>query len=349
MNTTVTNTSLKINETVNDSNFHFDIPQNWIEEGDDLSTIEKMINISKKLSYMAWDENNKDALEEIHKTLSKWYDHFFNIPLDCRDTVTWPSSNYAAQKYFENKILTHEVAKVDESILDTIPTDGEEYVSWLRRQISDHPARLHPYYSTYLRDHASLEDLQDFLLQETTLDPRFDDVLAMMQVGTSGQTKMEMAQNFWDEMGNGEDAMVHSSMFTTVLNAAGVDPKDRKDDMYLESNICGNLSVFMAMHRSNFYKAVGYFGVTEYLAPSRFKHVLSAWERLNLAPEDIEYHRLHIRIDTVHANAWFNKVVLPLVNSCPSNGRDIAIGAFIRLNTSGNYLDRLLKEAKLRS
>ncbi len=332
-----------------DKSMLFSESKEWVLAGDDPASVEHMIVHSRNLSEKAWNEDNEDALVEIHATLASWYDQAFNVPADHRDAIKMPTSLYAAQKYFEEKILENEIAQIDEYALDAIPKSGKEYVTWLRQLISNHPARLHEYYSTYLKDKSTLEDLQDFLLQETSLDPRFDDVLALMQVGTTGQTKMEIAQNYWDEMGNGDDALVHTKLFSTVLKSAGVDVESRKDDLYYESNVCGNLSVLMALHRANFYKAVGYFGVTEYLAPSRFKHVVAAWERLGLPHEDIEYHRLHIRIDTVHANAWFQKVIAPLVDECPANGKDIAIGALIRLNTSGRYLDRLLSEAKMRS
>jgi len=321
----------------------------WVVVGDDQKSINHMIEYSQQLAQWAWEQDDEAALIEIHEKLASWYNDAFNVPVDHRNAAQQAISLYAAQKLFEKKVLENEISQIDLSVLRDAPRTGKEFVTWLRQQISSHPARLHEYYSTYLKDYSTLEDLQDFLLQETSLDPRFDDVLALMQVGTSGNTKMEIAQNYWDEMGNGDHAQVHSKLFSTVLKSAGIDLPARKNDLYHESNVCGNISVLMALHRSNFYKAVGYFGVTEFLAPSRFKHVVAAWERLGLPSEDIEYHRLHIRIDTVHANAWFNNVVAPLVDENPANGFDIALGALIRLNTSDRYLDKLLYEAKKRS
>ncbi len=83
--------------------------------------------------------------------------------------------------------------------------------------------------------------------------------------------------------------------------------------------------------------------MTEYLAPRRFKHVVKAWKRNGLPEAGIVYHDLHIGIDTVHAKAWLNKVIAPLIDRDPRLGEEIALGAFIRMNSSQRYLDQLLE------
>lgn len=120
-----------------------------------------------------------------------------------------------------------------------------------------------------------------------------------MQMGRTGGEKMEIAANYWDEMGNGDAELVHTSLFSQALESIGADPAFIRDSFMLEAGICGNLSACLGLARRHYYKAVGYFGVTEYLAPRRFRCVVDTWRRLGLHEVGITYHDLHIGIDAV--------------------------------------------------
>lgn len=245
---------------------------------------------------------------------------------------------------FEKSMLDDEIALVRNQV-NGYPTKGREFVQWLKQVISDHAASRHPYYHAYLPEHGTLEDVRFLLAQETSLDPRFDDILALIQVGTHGREKMEIAANYWDEMGNGERGNEHTTLFAKTLSAINIDSHYIKENLRLEAKLCGNLSAALALSRRHYYKAIGYFGVTEYLAPRRFKSLIQAWRRLGLPFEGIRYHDIHIEVDAGHANGWFKNVIEPTIDRDPSIGRDIAIGALVRLNTSARYLDGLLAHA----
>jgi len=187
------------------------------------------------------------------------------------------------------------------------------------------------------------------MAQESTLDPKFDDIIALIQVGTAGSIKMEFAKNYWDEMGNGNLDKVHSILFQTLAKELNVNEEYIQENLLTESIVSGNLSSFYALRRNNFYKALGYFGVTEYLAPRRFKAVVNAFERNNLSKEAKEYHELHIYIDSIHGIGWFNNVVRPIVDKDPLARLEITKGAFTRLNTSSTHLDNMLEYLSLKN
>ena len=90
------------------------------------------------------------------------------------------------------------------------------------------------------------------------------------------------------------------------------------------------------------YKSIGYFGVSEYLAPSRFKHILKGFKRLGLSDQANLYHDLHISVDARHAQGWFYNVLAPLAESNPAAAIEMARGAIYRLNNSARYLDAAL-------
>jgi hypothetical protein len=167
-----------------------------------------------------------------------------------------------------------------------------------------------------------------------------------MQIGRVGGEKMEIASNYWDEMGNGDPASVHTTLFAQALLAVGADDEYIADNFLLEGRISGNISACLALSRRHYFKAVGYFGATEYLAPRRFRCVVDAWRRHDLDEVGIRYHDLHIGVDAAHASGWFKNVVVPLVNRDARVGADIAMGALIRLNTSEDYLDALLSRMR---
>ncbi len=242
---------------------------------------------------------------------------------------------------FEKSMLDDELASVRDLVSD-YPTNGREFVQWLKLLISGHPASRHPYYQSYLPEHGTREDMRFLLAQETSLDPRFDDILALIQIGTQGREKMEIAANYWDEMGIGEHGSEHSALFARTLSAINIDSSYIKENLQIEAKLCGNLSAALALSRRHYYKAIGYFGVTEYLAPRRFRSLTQAWRRLELPLEGIRYHDIHIEVDAGHAVGWLKNVIEPTVDRDPNIGREIASGALVRLNTSARYLDALL-------
>jgi hypothetical protein len=239
------------------------------------------------------------------------------------------------ESYFEE----YEASLIPARLLDQAPRTSSEYVLWLIEHIHNHPAYKHPLYEDYLSKRATLDDLREFLNQEMTIDSRFDDFLALTQLGAKDRMKLEIASNYWDEMGNGDRAKMHTNMFSRTLESLGVNVE--LGGFTTEALICGNISFMLSLRRSSFYKAVGYFVVTEYLAPGRFQHVITACERNGLDSMVAEYHREHVTIDRDHSRSWFDNVVIPLIDESPQAAVEISLGAFYRLNTSQRYLNKL--------
>jgi len=284
---------------------------------------------------------DRAALDYLHRVVAAIYDYRFSVP--DADTVEIDVAPLFADitSLFEPLMLDTEVRSVTQDTLSAIPQDGAQFLEWLKTTMSEHPAGVHRFYREFLRDHADTESVRTFLAQETTLDPRFDDILALLQIGTSGSEKMEIAKNYYDEMGCGEDSGVHSYLFSKALRALDIDAAYIERALLPDSRISGNLSACLALSPRYHYKALGYFGVTEYLAPRRFKDLVAGWRRLGLPAEGIEYHDLHIRIDAVHGKAWLDNVIRPLIERDPRVAKEIALGAMIRLNSSARYLDTL--------
>jgi len=315
--------------------------QTWVQINDNNELRSKIREKGKDLVKQAYLENDLESLTELHETLAFLYEQdFSSSKIETVDNDTQPIYRDIAS-VLEAGMLKYEHSQIPETDIEGYPETGSEFVKWLKKMITNHESSVHSLYNKFLAEYATAPDLALYLAQETSLDPRFDDILALMQIGTHGAEKMEIANNYYDEMGNGNPDEVHTYLFAKALTELNVDEKFIRENMLLDATISGNLSACLALSRRHYFKSVGYFGVTEYLAPRRFKHVVSAWKRNNLPPAGIVYHDLHIGIDTIHAKGWLNNIIAPLVEETPAIGREIAIGAMIRLNSSERYLDAL--------
>lgn len=246
-------------------------------------------------------------------------------------------------RLLEQATMAAEDAMLEPGTLDAAPAEPSAYLSWLKKAAREHRVYKHPYYREFIRDQATADDLRNYVIQESVVDGRFDDLLAMMQVGTSGDAKMEIAENFWDEMGNGDPSQVHTHLFNQIFRVFDIPAQELERSLTANALLSGNLAVLLCRYRRLYPEAVGFLGMTEWLAPERFVHVVHAWERLGLPDPGIVYHKLHITIDSRHAAGWFHNVVVPAATS-ERMRRAIARGALWRLNSSARYLDERMPD-----
>jgi hypothetical protein len=244
-------------------------------------------------------------------------------------------------RLLEDATLAAEDRRVHPGLIDGAPAQGKEYLSWLKGLARQHRVFKHRYYADFIRNHATREDLRDYVIQESVVDGRFDDLLAMMQVGSSGDAKLEIAGNFWDEMGNGDPDQVHTYLFNKIFEVFDITDSELERGLTGNALLSGNLAVLLCRYRQLYPEAVGFLGMTEWLVPDRFVQVVHAWNRLGLPDVGIVYHRLHIKVDSQHAAGWFHNVVVPAAGS-ETMRRGIARGALLRLNSSARYLDERL-------
>ncbi len=294
-----------------------------------------------------YHNNNIPAAKIINEGLARCYEYEFNAKLAQTSTLPGNVGFFNLRSILEQEFINKVFYDfTDESIIANIPSNPDDFLVWIKSIIRQHSAFTHPFYNQFLRYNANKQDIKYYLAQECTLDPRFDDLLALMQIGMPSQVKLELAANYWDEMGCGKESEIHTLMFSQVLQAFDVTEHYVADNLSLSALISGNLSSYLTLYRQNVYKAMGYFGVTEYVAPFRFNNLILAAERLGMG-DSVDYHRLHVVIDAKHANSWFKNAILPVVTMQPELAKDIVMGALLRLNSSKLYLDEL--SAKLSS
>ncbi|RMO48778.1 hypothetical protein ALQ40_102002 [Pseudomonas syringae] len=229
------------------------------------------------------------------------------------------------------------------------PRTKDEFLQWYlscEKKINDDIA----FFVDFLKNESTLEQVAFYICMEEMVDGSFDDLMAVTQLGMPIQCKMVAGNNYWDEMGNGNFSLVHSTMFRqssdymrVVLSNAGVSI----DVPPTECLMNGNILLMWASRREYNVRLIGAMGLVEGSAPTRFGATTFAMERLGLPKDVIAYHKAHIMIDTYHSEAWY-ETVLNHYSSCGEEIiKELSIGVMVRYNVAVRYYTYMYN--KLRS
>jgi pyrroloquinoline quinone (PQQ) biosynthesis protein C len=304
---------------------------------------QNLVNASRRVTDRAFHDHDENAVRQVHAVLAKLYEWYFSLPSLDQARSSLEAMLNDVREVFENAMIDDLIARSERSSLRTVPEDPGQFLPWYRQFISQHTASDHPFYRDFLENRATIADVRLYLAQETVLDPRFDDILALLIRGTTGSEKMELVSNLWDELGNGNYADIHTSVFGETLHALEVTPEFIADNIMLEATICGNVSAALALSKRHYYRAIGYFGVTEYLTPRRFRSFVIGAKRLGIEKAAYRYHDMHIQIDARHGPSWFKNIVAAAVAREPRCAYEVALGTLLRMETSTGYLNALQK------
>ncbi|HEY2464347.1 MAG TPA: iron-containing redox enzyme family protein [Steroidobacteraceae bacterium] len=209
-----------------------------------------------------------------------------------------------------------------------IPPDVDGFIAWFERLKYSGPGQGDPLFP-WLAAHASLEQMTWFLSQEVAGEAGFEDLLAMTQIKVSVQAKLEMARNFWDEMGRGTANGMHGPMLAKLAEHFGIAPTS--ETVVPESLALGNTMIALASHRRYAFHSVGALGVIEMTAPTRAGYVNEGLRRLGVPAKKRHYFAVHAVLDVKHSQAWNREVLRPLVAEDSRRAKAIGEGAVMRL------------------
>jgi hypothetical protein len=208
------------------------------------------------------------------------------------------------------------------------PQQAKAFVQWFETLLATGPGQGDPLFP-WLAAEATLPQMRWFLAQEAAGEAGFDDLVAMTQVKLPVRAKLEMARNYWDEMGCGNERGMHSLMLAAVIDELKLAPV--VDHTVWQSLALANLMVGLAANRRYAYQAVGALGAIEMTAPSRVSHISEGLKRLQVPVHARRYFQLHATLDVRHSLKWNDEVLHSLVQSNPRAARPIAEGALMRL------------------
>jgi hypothetical protein len=223
----------------------------------------------------------------------------------------------------------------------TAPCDPEGFVRWFEQLRESGPGQGDELFP-WLAGHATLPQMRWFLAQEVAGEAGFDDLVALTQVRMPVRAKLELARNYWDEMGRGREPAMHGPLLSQLARALGVEPQP--SDVVWEAVALGNLLVALALDRRYAFHSIGALGAIELTAPGRVAQVDRGLLRLGIPKAARRYFTLHATLDVKHSAAWNREVLAPLVSDEPRAARAIAEGALMRLSAGERCFARYRRE-----
>jgi hypothetical protein len=220
-----------------------------------------------------------------------------------------------------------------------VPTDVNGFVAWFERLKVEGPGQGDRLFE-WLAHEASLEQMRWFLEQEIAGEAGFDDLVALAQLKLPHRPKLEMARNYWDEMGQGHEGGMHGPMLGLLKDELRL----RSDEPVWEALALGNVMVALATSRHYQYQAIGALGVIELTAPGRAELVNAGLKRLGVGGSARRYFALHATLDVRHSETWVREVFRPLVEAEPRVAPRLAEGALLRLRAGQRCFERYRRE-----
>jgi len=163
----------------------------------------------------------------------------------------------------------------------------------------------------WVADDATWDELVEFLALEGGPDAGFDDLVAACQIGLQGEPKLELARNYWDEMGRGTLAEVHTELHHRLAAAVEM-PTVPAADVPLSGLLRATLGGILATNRVLQPEMVGALGLLELQAGPRCRQVVRALERLDAPAGAFPFYTEHRDVDPHHGKAWLDNAVAPL-------------------------------------
>jgi hypothetical protein len=217
------------------------------------------------------------------------------------------------------------------------PTDPDGFIDWFEGLKQTGPGQGDPLFP-WLAEEATKDELRWFLQQEAAGEAGFDDLTALTQIKLPTRPKLELARNYWDEMGRGQESGMHGPMLGSLVETLALDPQI--ETTVWESLALANAMTAMATARRYAWHSVGSLGVIELTAPGRSACVAAGLKRVGMSGKERRYFALHAVLDIKHSADWNREAIAPAVAEDPRRARAIAEGALIRLNCGARCFAR---------
>ncbi len=210
-----------------------------------------------------------------------------------------------------------------------VPGDADGFVAWFEALERTGPGQNDPLFD-WLAEEASFDEMCWFIEQEVAGEAGFDDLVAMTQVKLSpARAKLEMARNYWDEMGRGNLKGMHGPMLGVLVEDLALDPAI-ETTMWQSLALANTMAAFATTRRYAWH-SVGALGAIELTAPGRSAKTAQGLRRLGLSDRQRRYFDLHAVLDVKHSEDWNREVLRPLIETHPEAARFVAEGALMRL------------------
>ncbi|HAS11617.1 MAG TPA: hypothetical protein DCS55_14055, partial [Acidimicrobiaceae bacterium] len=222
------------------------------------------------------------------------------------DAVRW--QHHPAVAALKTRLEQEVLAELD-GMIEGDASDGDDDAVAAMRAIARRD--LVPRVYEWVADDATWDELVDFLALEGGPDAGFDDLVASCQIGLRGEPKLELARNYWDEMGRGQLDEIHTELHHDLCEAIDM-PRVPRSALPTSALVRSTLGGILATNRALQPEMVGALGLLELQAGPRCRQVVKAFERLDAPAAAFPFYVEHRDVDPHHGKAWLDNAIAPL-------------------------------------
>jgi len=202
----------------------------------------------------------------------------------------------------------------------------------------------------FIEHEADLNQVAAYIAMEELVDSKFDDLIVIAQLGMKNmKSKLVLAHNYWDEMGEGQESQIHTTLFSQSsqffkihLIRNNLDPVTLL--LFPETLQNANQLLLHAVRRKYAPRLIGSLTILEQTAFPRFHTLVRAFQRLGNIPEEVSYYqRLHSVLDEKHGRELIEDVCIPFVSSSQHALHELCRGILIRREVARDYYRRIME------
>jgi hypothetical protein len=260
------------------------------------------------------------------------------------DVVDWQQQlrQDTELRVLEGHFIESERAQVEEAA-SKVPTQPREFAGWLDSLKEASAAQSEPLFQ-WLAEHATHSDMSWLLSQELASEDNLEDLLALAQVQRPWRAKIEMARNYWDEMGQGNTSATSARLL-----------EELRRDLHMESTeppvwetlARSNLMLGLATNRRYGFQVLGALALVELNAGGNGALLNAGLKRLGYSGATCAYFGMRETLSPLRAHAWNEGVLLPYVAQDARTAAAIAQGALMRLVADARCVQRYQNELKV--
>src|SRR3954447_19709848 len=221
------------------------------------------------------------------------------------------------------------------------PADAAGFIAWYEALKNNGTGQNDPLFP-WLAEQCSMEQMKWFLTQEIAGEAGVEDLTALTQLKLPTRPKLELARNYWDEMGRGNPKAMHGPLLSSLAEHLDLTPLP--ETTVTESIALANTMAGLAANRRYASHSVGALGVIEMTAPGRSAATSAGLKRLGIRAKNRHYFALHAILDIKHSAAWNSEAIKPLVAENPAAAAAMAEGALMRLSCGARCFQRYRRE-----
>lgn len=303
--------------------------------------------LAQQCCNLAFAEGDLVSRKTVHRVLHDLYGLHLSRPHPGLTDNQYSIELLRARRAIEASWMEWELGQVGPIPTNVEPEAIGDAIKFLWK---NHSGYNHAVFD-FMKTDASRPQIIKYFTTDYALNMRFYDLIVLSLVGIDEDVRMEVAHNFWDEMGQGNPARTHVRLYRDLLEYLQIEDAPEKfvDALGWEGLSGYNLLLYFTFNRREYFRSIGALAITELSDPEQYAKLLSGCRRVGIGndqPSILDYYSEHVEVDALHGDGWIDNVIVPVLRRYPGEARSVLEGAAMRLNSSKAYWDWQLAEMK---